>query len=102
MSCSGQQKKYLAKKTVAIFAGAMMLFAMTFSLFYLAIETHHHCEDENCPICECLRLCKNIIQQNDFANKTKVVSFLQILPVVFLIDFFLYETPVSKKIRLNN
>ena len=65
MSCSGQQKKYLAKKTVAIFAGAMMLFAMTFSLFYLAIET-------------------------------------QILPVVFLIEFFLYETPVSKKIRLNN
>ena len=38
----------------------------------------------------------------NFVKETKAHSFLQILPVVFLIEFFLYETPVSKKIRLNN
>ena len=97
-----QSRKQIVKKTVAILAGAIMLFAMTFSVFYIVAETGHHCEDEDCPICECLRLCKNIIQQNDFVKGTKAVSFLQLLPVVFFIEFFLYETPVSKKIRLNN
>jgi len=102
MSCFGQQKKNIAKKTVAIFAGMMMLFAMTFSLFYLAAEAHHHCEDENCPICECLRLCKNIIQQNEYKKEIKVFSLLQVFTAVVSTIVVLYETPVSKKIRLNN
>ena len=97
-----QSRKLIVKKTVAILAGAIMLFAMTFSVFYIVAETGHHCEDKDCPICECLRLCKNIIQNGASSEKLECSPFLLILPVIIFTAYFTIDTPVSKRIRLND
>jgi hypothetical protein len=90
-------------KRIAAIAGLMLILTMTFSVFYIAEEAGHHCEDEDCPICMCIQLCRNIIQSGGSGSTGLEWSpFLLILPVIIFTAYFTIDTPVSKRIRLNN
>ena len=91
------------KRIVASLAGLMLILAMTFSVFYIAVESGHHCEDDDCPICMCIQLCRSIIQSGRSGSTGLEWSpFLLILTVIIFIAYFTIDTPVSKRIRLNN
>lgn len=102
MNFFGQAEKSVTKKIVAAFAGLMLLLAMTLSVFYIAAEAGHHCEDDDCPICMCIQLCRSIIQNGVSYSTLECSPFLLILSVILFIAYFTIDTPVSKRIRMNN
>lgn len=85
---------------------ALMLFILLFSAFYIAVEADHDCTGHDCPICACIQQCENILQQ--IGNGT-VIQFSAVLPILFSFLFVTVwtlnariETPVTRKVRLNN
>ena len=85
----------------------VLLVLSTFaSASFIALETEHDCEGEDCHICECIELCEAILQQ--VGTALPVVTALLVFSVssLFLhlpdVDVFCLRTPVSQKIRLNN
>ena len=95
------------RRILAGFMGMLFLCAMLFSAFYIAAESHHDCEGEDCPICR-------VIAANG--------AIFRLSGLVLLLLFFLRElreagrfqrcggraffvsprTPVGWKTRLNN
>ena len=94
------------RRILAGFMGMLFLCAMLFSAFYIAAESHHDCEGEDCPICACIDQCEGVLYRvSDDAPAAAAV----LLPVLFLFlcelsqtSCILQETPVSRKVRLNN
>ncbi|MCR5252031.1 MAG: hypothetical protein K6E50_15660 [Lachnospiraceae bacterium] len=76
------------------------------SSYYVAMETGHVCEEEECHICACLELCEAVLHQ--LGTSIPVVVAVLLPFILFLSadvagkDIFVRQTPVSKKIRLNN
>ena len=93
------------KRITACATGILMLALVLFSAFYIAVETDHNCSGENCLVCVYIQQCENILRQ--VGHSTAQVSIAS--PVIFLLLLalcslysFPQETPVSKKVRLNN
>ncbi|MBE6003126.1 MAG: hypothetical protein E7232_03405 [Lachnospiraceae bacterium] len=95
-----------SNKIIAAIMGVMMLVVVLVSASYVAVESGHDCTGEDCPICACINQCENTLRQVgggvDFQADT-------VLPVVFILimavsgsAILTAETPVSRKIRLNN
>ncbi len=94
------------KRVAAGIMGLLMLFIMLFSSFYIAAEADHDCKGEDCPICACIWQCENALHQisTGITSCAAVIIFFVILPVSIFLFAFLFpqETPVSRKVRLNN
>ncbi len=101
-------KRLNNKQMKRIYAGVlaiMMLAVLMLSSMFIAIEANHHCEDDDCPICESIHQCLNIL--HGFGNKGTVS--LVIIPVIaVLANSYLpvcdirFATLVSRKVRLND
>lgn len=94
------------RRIMAGIIGIMMLFVVMLSAFYIALESGHHCEDEDCPICICIQQCENTLHQ---LGGVAIIQIAIIIPVVLnLVLAIRYyarlkqDTLVSQKIRLNN
>ncbi|MBQ7562497.1 MAG: hypothetical protein IJT16_00740 [Lachnospiraceae bacterium] len=93
------------RRIAAGIVGVMMLVVVLFSASYIAAEADHDCAGDDCPVCVCIQLCENILNQvGDVATRVSIAA-----PVVFLLLFVLFsvysipqETLISKKVRLNN
>ena len=90
-----------------------MLFAVTLPLWlcisahFLALEAGHDChDDKDCPVCTCIQICTNM--QKNMSNALLAVALVIVFATVNTYIPFLSEylrtadTPVTKKIRLNN
>ena len=96
-------------KSKRIAAGIMVFlvfFIMLFSASFIAIEADHDCTGEDCPICACIAQCENTLHK---IGDGAAVQAAVIVPVFFMLilaflfaDNFTQETPVSRKVRLNN
>ena len=91
-------------KRKAVFLASAFLLSVLFSSFYIFYETEHECSGEDCEICLCLQMAE---QNFSHLESGKAVS--AVLAVFVLVYFcsvklnpFFINTPVSKKIRLNN
>lgn len=95
-----------SNKIIAAIMGVMMLVVVLVSASYIAVESGHDCTGEECPICACINQCESTLREVgggvDFQADT-------VLPVVFILimavsgsAILTAETPVSRKIRLNN
>ncbi len=90
----------------AALATVLLLTALLFSAFFIAAEGKHHCEEEHCPVCACLQECLHTLQQIAFGPGL-LQMFIGFMPAFLRIttvpDSFLpLETPVSRKVRLND
>ncbi len=94
------------KKTIAILSGIILLGTIIFSAFFIAAEAEHQCEGEECPICECIKKCENIIHSVGGGIEVQGIVFMYILVVTFgFIPFAsdnTRETLVTEKVRLND
>ena len=95
-----------AKRIAAGILGLTLLAVVLLSSFCIAIEAHHDCTGEDCPVCVCLQHCANTLRQ---LGESSVLLIGAIVPVlVFFLAAItlglavLSETPVSRKVRLNN
>jgi len=92
-------------RSVAGILAIMMLSVLLFSSIYIAHEAEHDCSGDDCPICACIRQCENVLRGT---GKTYAVStsllplFIVFSAFVFTVCLLVLDTPVSKKIRLNN
>lgn len=94
------------KRVAAGILGMMMLIVVLFSAFCIAAETEHDCTGAECPVCIRIQQCENILHQ--FGNGATVQASMVLPMVIFLLLVLpvacnlTQETPVSRKIRLNN
>lgn len=49
------------QRQVALIVYALII-ALLLSTVYMALEAGHHCEDDHCPICEQMALCRQIFR----------------------------------------
>ncbi len=84
----------------------MVLFVMLFSSSFIAGHVHHHCTGEDCPICACLQQCESILRSFGNGIAAFVAAVLPLL--VFSASeslpgiSFTWDTPVSRKVRIND
>ncbi len=96
------------RKAVAGFLSLVVLFVISFSICYVALEADHDCCGEDCHICACLDECGNTLQllrcgYTSALPELSAISYLLIAgAALLLIHVFQKETPVTDKIRLNN
>ncbi len=94
------------RKSIAILVGAMLFLGVFFSDIFIAREYVHDCTGEECPICQTIAECEAFI--------SRVSSFLVMIAAAFMValclckavdifcEILLFETLISKKVRLNN
>lgn len=98
-------KKKQLKRIYAGVLATMMLAVLILSSMFIAIEANHHCEDDDCPICESIHQCLNIL--HGFGNKGTVSSVIIPVIAVLAISYLSvcdirFATLVSRKVRLND
>ncbi|MCR5689091.1 MAG: hypothetical protein K6G71_02470 [Clostridiales bacterium] len=88
---------------VAILA-ALILVAVTASLFVVLHEAGHECIGEGCPICAVVSVCRNVLKTLSVALAVFAAAAASGYFAVFFITVFnasLHkETPVSLKVKL--
>ena len=91
---------------VAGVLAVVLLAVVLFSSYYIAREAGHHCEGEECPICENIRQCEAVLQQLGLGI---ILVASLVMPTVWSLItrslrayMFAAETLVSRKVRLND
>ena len=93
-------------RTAAGIVTILLLVAMLFSVLFLAVEAGHDCEEEHCPICECIRQCESSRRQ--FGTGAAVMLRECLPPLLFfaiLTEVFFRltsNTLITAKVRLND
>ena len=83
----------------------MLLMILT-SAYFLAHEATHNCDDEDCPVCECIHICEEELKR--LSNAGEVFVALLMFGIILSADNEINEpllismTPVNRKIRLND
>ena len=94
------------KRSAAFLLGVLLLSVMLLSAAFLAAEADHDCTGEDCPVCACMQLCERTLHNlsDGAALQAAVVVSVIFALVSGSLPFpgFSRETPVSRKIRLNN
>ncbi len=95
-----------SKRIVSGLLGLMLLAAVVFCAFFPAMEAHHDCTGDDCPICSVLHLCEENLKQFGAAVLSPafivIPAFFSLIVSLFSAPDLMQETPVSMKIRLNN
>ncbi len=95
-----------AKRMITGVMVLMMLATMLFSAFFIAEEADHDCTGEDCPICTLVEQCENTLRGfggGILSQLSGVISVLFLLiTAASLIVVLSQDTPVSRKVRLNN
>ena len=83
-----------------------MLVIVLFSASFIAAEADHDCSGDDCPICACIQQCENTLRQigSCAVGQSAVIipAILFFISVLFSACIYRQETPVSRKVRLNN
>lgn len=88
----------------AILLVLLVVFILFASFCFLLHETHHECDDEFCPICVMIAICRNSYAGFTLAFVLLAALFAQIYAFLFSrsIETERTHTPVSRKDRLLN
>lgn len=103
--------KIVNKKIERSIAGIMalvMLVIMLFSTSFVVFHANHYhdCHHDDCPVCACVHQCENVIR--GFGSSLLEISVAILPTLIFLFTISLCEcslvreTPVSRKVRLND
>ncbi len=93
--------KYLSFIMAFLLIGSIFL-----SLTYMSMEFSHHCEAENCPVCETLLVCENNINHICGIIASILLMFiffsLKSLQEKLTDNYFIFKSLVTQRIRMNN
>ena len=94
------------RRVIAIIVLTALLAVLLFSSCYIIEEADHDCTGASCHICAVMQQCENILRQIG-AGRIAVAAI--VFGVVFLCRMVCFvsaaacaETPITRKVRLNN
>ncbi len=94
------------RRIAASLMGFLLLFVLLFSSFYIAAESQHECDGEDCHICSVLEQCENTLQQIGTAGNVRTAVSVAVLLLVFAACLVVFSVPrktlVTDKVRMNN
>ncbi len=99
------RKKNWIKTASGLLAVIILVAALLAEMFPL-LEMHHVCHEEECPVCETIRLCEGVVRVIGAGiTATLTLFFFKILrekalPAVN--NEIFRPSPVTKKVRLND
>ena len=94
------------KKVIPSIFAVFFIISTFLSVTYMSKEVGHHCEDENCPICETLLICEDHI--NHLGGFITIFITAYIFTTVIksnktaIEKIFVYKTPITQGVRMNN
>ena len=98
----------MAKKTrfVAACGAALLVFALFFSVFFVAAEADHDCGSEHCTICHQIQSVQKLLEQLSAAHTASageaVLGVYMLLCVLWTQNIFIVSSPVLWKVKLLN
>ena len=101
---------YIGKKCIGKILSVVLcmtaLLAVISALLFLLAEAGHVCEDDDCPICACMQMCEEQLHRLG-ESLTAVSVCLFVFGCTFCVfgsvrGLLINDTPVSRKVRLNN
>ena len=98
----------MAKKTrfVAACGAALLVFALFFSVFFVAAEADHDCGSEHCTICHQIQSVQKLLEQLSAAHTASVgeavLGVYMLLCVLWTQNIFVASSPVLWKVKLLN
>ena len=102
----GKLRRINSNRIIAAIMGFMMLVVVLVSASYVAVEAVHDCTGEECPICACINQCENTLRQVGGGVELQFDSVFSVFFILIMAvsgsAILTAETPVSRKIRLNN
>lgn len=99
-------KTQKSKKLLLGIVSCILLATMLFSAFFVIAEAGHDCTDEDCQTCACIHLCEETLRQ--IGNGLAIILAVLISALLLYISVSLmapcayWQTPVSRKVRMNN
>ncbi len=98
--------KKVLRIVTALYLSMQLILTVLLSNAYMVEEVHHVCSDEECPICENLKLCDQLLRQTSGGVSIPIAVY----------DMPLYQseklpeyrclwngmTPVGDKVRMND
>jgi hypothetical protein len=95
-----------SNRFVAGIMAVMMLVVVLFSVTFIVVEIHHDCCGEDCPVCACISQCESILQQFGYGMTLQAamtaIAVIFALCCVFSLFIHKQDSPVSRKVRMNN
>lgn len=104
-------RRFLGKRssmmeTLVAVLGMAMLVVVLFSAVFVASESQHDCQGDECPICAVLQQCENNLNQLGSGIVPLAVAVMVVFCFVAGVSdsgvFRIFSTPVSNMVRLNN
>ena len=104
-------KRFLGKRkglieTFVAMLGMAMLVVVLFSAVFVASESQHDCDGDECPICAVLQQCENNLNQLGSGIVPLAVAVMVVFYLMAGVSdsgvFRIFSTPVSNMVRLNN
>ena len=95
-----------AKRVAAGVMSLTLLLVIVLSALFLVAEADHDCAGEDCPICAVMQVCVHVLRR--FGGAATILLAVAAAAILFLFAavsgaaVFAQETPVSRRIRLNN
>ena len=93
-------------KVLAGILGILVALSFVFSLFFVALESDHECEGEECHICRTMEVCEGILRQAGSAVTSKAALMATVWVVCLLafpvITFVQDKTLVTDKVKMND
>lgn len=85
---------------------ALLVFALFFSVFFVAAEADHDCGGEHCTICHQMQSVQKLLQQLSAAYTASVgeavLGAYMLLCVLWTQNIFVASSPVLWKVKLLN
>ncbi|WP_026528120.1 hypothetical protein [Butyrivibrio sp. VCD2006] len=104
-------RRFLGKRnsmieTMIAMLGMAMLVVVLFSAVFVASESQHDCDGDECPICAVLQQCENNLNQLGSGIVPLAVAVMVVFYLIAGVSdsgvFRIFSTPVSNMVRLNN
>ncbi|MCR4642166.1 MAG: hypothetical protein K5697_09080 [Lachnospiraceae bacterium] len=103
-------KRYAGNKRIGKIVSSAVcitaLLAVFSALLFLLAESGHVCDDDDCPVCACMQMCEEQLHRLagslPEASLCFVMFFCALIFVALFQLFLTRDTPVLRKVRLNN
>lgn len=94
------------KRILALITAFAVLFAMLFSVCFIAAEVGHDCVGDSCPVCQQISICENVLKTlgvlTAAAAVCSAVSYTDFAFALCAAKSLPVSTPVFLKVKLSN
>lgn len=84
----------------------LLIFALIFSVFFVAAESDHDCSGEHCAVCHQLQICQTLLEQLSASHTAYAVAavlcFFALLFVLRTRKAIVVSSPVLLRVKLLN